>query len=155
MRMHTERTGVVTKKFPNGELRLRPARSSLDIIDDEKANAYVIERVLTRIAQANQDGLESQGSAAIYALVMHAVRDEPFLRIKLELAKDQIKRAAEEGPITSEHDEVEMRAAVIEGEAVPGLLFEKSRRKSFGMTLATADGPDVEEVDTIEEVDRG
>jgi uncharacterized protein (DUF885 family) len=158
MRMHSERTKSVTKTFPNGELRLRAARARLEIIDDAKAEIFVMERVQTAVAKAiAQPNFRTDASSGdVFALVLRALRDEPFLRVKLDLAKDAVKKAAEEGPVTSEHDDVEMRAAVVDGEAIPGVLFEKSRIKSFGMTLATAAGPDDDQgADELEEVNRG
>lgn len=158
MRMHKLRTETSTKKFPHGELRLRkaPEPGIVEVVDSEKVNAFAIERVMTSIARNLADeGFADRklNSSDVWSLAFSHLMAEPLLRVKVELAAGELRRIGKPGPIKSEHEDVEMRSVVIDGEEVPGVLFERSKRDRFGMTLATVEPEAPEQED--EDVNRG
>lgn len=157
-RAHHERTGSVTVKLPNGELRLRPGRPRLEVTDDTAVTDYALERVYAAIdkdLREGTDNLPTSGST-LFRLAWRHLTAEPLLKVTAEPAKAVIKKESEPGPVASEHEDLDLRRALIGGEVVPGVLFQTDKRKAFGMTLATGepDGPEPASEED-EDVNRG
>lgn len=128
MRAVKERRKLKTLKLPNGELRIRPARTSTEIIDADAARAWLLERATTA----------AELDPATVAQVLAALTGEKMLRVSIEPAKGEIGKATEAGPVKSEHEDLVHLVAVLagEGEAVPGVLIERPTREAFSYSTA-------------------
>lgn len=138
MRAVHARRNLKTLSLPNGELKLRKPSSRTTIEDEDAFLVWVQERVAASLSERF-----GEGAASTVDAVLRAMGDEPLLRAKYEPAKGEIGKATEAGPLKSEHDDLQLLAAVLagEGEAIPGVLVERTTTLRFDYKLAS--GTDV------------
>lgn len=111
MRAEHARTKAKTLQLPNGTLRLRAPSSRVEVVDQAAFVAWAREH---------------------HADLLTTPEPQP---VKAAIKKLPL------GGITSRHDDVELLAIhdPDTGEAVPGVLVERSTRDTFGFTVASAD----------------
>lgn len=144
MRAVGARENMRTLKLPNGELRLRPPSTRVNVEDADAFLVWAQEHVAIRLAAK----LEDMTPASMVEDVLRALFAEPLLRAKIEPAKDAIKKATKAGPTRSTHEDVELLSAVIAagdfaGEVVPGVLIERATGDAFGYSTAKASPDDL------------
>lgn len=130
---------VKTQNLPNGTLRLRAPRTRV-VVDEP---AVTINWILHRIA--NRAGDDSDLDFAHIDAVLDALNAEPLLRVKVDVAGNEIARATDKGPsrgqiyaggISTDPPSNVYEAVTAEGEAIPGVALHAFAQDTFGYTLS-------------------
>lgn len=128
-----------TEKFPNGTLRLRAPRTSVDVYDTAAFSKWWRERVRFEVGEFIVEHLSDPGAHNVEALTAEVVElvlsRSPVVSVDVKPSRTGLAQLTAGPKIdAAAHDDADVHALVLDGEAVPGVALVKPTVDSFSVT---------------------